>query len=202
MKTAQTHQPETDLGIIPAVFDAAPIGVLVVRKEATVYANSALWMFLGYDDPEEFVGAPWYQHIAPDARPQVDRLLRHSRRPSEHACLALSRGGEEIPVRIHSTWVELSRGDQATLLFITEDAEGGWFCGGTPQEALLRFPVRQDLPEFGIEAGSEIVPHPDGGVRVTRMIRDQVTAQQVLEVVTGRTITPPIRRGHLKLVGD
>ena len=201
MKTATIrHDPKTDLGIIPAFFDHAPVGILVHRRGDCLYANEALAHLLGYESVEAFRAAgDCQQHTAPASRRSVQHIIRY-RTKGEHGLLAQSQAGDEVPVRGMAFDIELEDG-RARLAYVSEDSSDGWCAGWAADRPFPRFSVRQDLPDHGIVAGSEVVPMRDGGVRIVRWVRDEDHAAQIVAdvLLTGPTEIE-IERGHLKLI--
>ena len=101
------------------VLDQATDGVAILQDRVVKFVNKSLAEIHGYDDPEEMVGMPFVELIAPGARDTVaeryDLRMQDSPVPRSYVTRILCKGGQEKKVTIASAGLIRYKGRPAVL---------------------------------------------------------------------------------------
>lgn len=110
-----------------SLFESSPLAISLSVGEITLYANPAYLRMFGYDRPDEVVGHPFTDRVAPAYRLEVlDRLERQQRAGASatdaYEAMGLRRDGTEFPYHVRVAQMRLPEGT-ANLAFITDLTE-------------------------------------------------------------------------------
>ncbi len=96
------------------LFEAAPIGIGIIRRGTFVSLNPAALRMLGYDDPAGIVGRSLLDAVAPECRDEVMRIARAREMgqpaPDAYETTGLRRDGTRFPIQIQARILQLSDG--------------------------------------------------------------------------------------------
>lgn len=109
-----------------AIIERAPDGILVCRAGRFTYVNPALIELLGYDHPDDLIGRPILDIVAPDHRSRMGSLLRaigDAKGPvSPWEQRWLRRSGASLSVECAGLTIELD-GQPSVLVFARDITE-------------------------------------------------------------------------------
>ena len=184
-----------------SLFDAAPVPLGIGREQNVLYVNRALSDLLGYDGPEDLIGRPIVDFVAPEERATIGaRALNRAAQgnePLNYESLVQRRDGSIFPARVEIAQITLPEG-AATLMFLfdltaqkqanasiaslLDEAEDATVRAQNLQEIsfdLLRARAPEDAPTVAIERVARAVG-ARGGVL---MAPDDVDNPHGLEVL-------------------
>jgi PAS domain S-box-containing protein len=85
--------------------DSSRDAVFVLDDKEYLYVNRSGADLLGYDDPEELIGTPPFQHVSPKDREMVENMVitrqRGEEAPNRYEFRLVKKDGEEIDVETH-----------------------------------------------------------------------------------------------------
>lgn len=106
------------------LLDASPIAVAAALDSRIVYANPACAVTFGYQGPERMVGRSFFDMIAPESIPLVQRLW-HTRPDDEqepwvYELVGVRASGDVFRYRCTSTSLSMEDGRKATFAFMQD----------------------------------------------------------------------------------
>ncbi|HNX23603.1 MAG TPA: PAS domain S-box protein [Spirochaetota bacterium] len=108
------------------LLEKSPIGIVVFRTRTLLFANMAFAKMLGYDKPEDIIGAKDFKHVAEDQRKLIIernvRLEQGLAGPNDYEIICLRKDGSEINVSVNTVRIILG-GEPATLGFLQDITE-------------------------------------------------------------------------------
>lgn len=108
------------------LIEAAPLGVTISRAETTSYVNAEFLQIFGYEHPEELIGQPIIEHIAPQNREEIsDRVRRRysgESVPNNYETMGLRKDGSQFPYAVWVTIMNFADGP-ASVVFVSDISE-------------------------------------------------------------------------------
>lgn len=109
-----------------SLVEASPSAIMAIQGGRFSYTNPAGARLLGYSDPEEMVGVPALEHVAPSSRQLVAERIER-----------LEKGESNPPAEI-----DLTRRDGTTV--VIESSSASFTCEGKPTAVII---VGRDITE-------------------------------------------------------
>jgi len=138
-----------------ALLDASPIAMVVVRGDATRFANPRFLELFGLEDGEAVLGRSILERVAPACHPAILERVRLRQQglpvPAETDLVALRGDGSEFPIHIVAAEMVFAEGP-ATVIFITDLSER---VRAEEQRAQIQaqFLQSQKMESLGVLAG-------------------------------------------------
>ena len=105
-----------------SMVEASPIAIMAIRKGRILFANPASARMLGFSNPEEMVGSPVLEVVAPESKQlvteRIERLESGKNNPTADIALIRQDG---IQIAVESTSVSISIEDIPTAVIIAKD---------------------------------------------------------------------------------
>ena len=106
-----------------AIVDGAPIGINILRKGVTLYANRSSLDMFGYAHESEMVGKSMLNEIAAHCREDIwDRAVRHEKGEGivrHYETTGLRKDGSEFPMQVTVSRTQLPDGP-ASIIFLVD----------------------------------------------------------------------------------
>jgi PAS domain S-box-containing protein len=133
------------------LIEASPVSIVLVREGRFVYCNRVFCHMTGYDGPEEVLGRPLLDFVAPEMKERVAGYVRARARgePADlhYESIGLRRDGSRFPYEITTTVIKLPEGP-TTMAFITDITDRK-----QSEEAILRSAERLCRAELVAQIG-------------------------------------------------
>ncbi|MBI5242787.1 MAG: response regulator [Elusimicrobia bacterium] len=108
------------------LFDAAPLGIGILREEKLLCANKTYAGICGFPDAESLCEKPWVEQVAPQRREDaLERIRKLERLPpcvEEYETLLVRADGAQFPAKIRVRALDLPDG-RAWAIFVTDVTE-------------------------------------------------------------------------------
>jgi PAS domain S-box-containing protein len=106
-----------------SLIEKAPLAIGIARNGLSLYANQQYCYMFGYQVPEDVIGRPFVEQVAPSHREEtivrVHRLEGGEMVDAEYKTQGLRKDGSTFPILTAATLVHLADGP-ATIVFITD----------------------------------------------------------------------------------
>ena len=160
-----------------SLFDAAPVPLGIGRGQNVLYVNRALSDLMGYDAPEDLIGRPIVDFVAPEERAQIAaRALNRAAQgnePLNYESRVQRRDGSVFPARVEIAQITLTEG-AATLMFLfdlTAQKQANDSIARLLDEAEDATVRAQNLQEISFDLLRARVPEEAPGVAIERITR-------------------------------
>jgi PAS domain S-box-containing protein len=108
------------------LIEAAPLGVTFSRAGVTTYVNAQYLQIFGYEHPEEMIGHPIVEFIAPQHREEIADLVRRGYTGesvlNDYESIGLRKDGSQFPFAVWVTLMNFADGP-ASVAFLSDISE-------------------------------------------------------------------------------
>jgi PAS domain S-box-containing protein len=108
------------------LIEASPVPIVLVREGRFIFTNSAFCSMTGFDCPDDVLGKPMLDFVAPEFRERVNGYMMARSRgepvESHYESIGLRRDGSRFPYEVTVAVISLHEGP-VTMAFITDITE-------------------------------------------------------------------------------